>query len=168
MWLSILMFFLHSKEGGRYNPLVLICSLLFRSTFFLLRESFLAADRDFFLSVHGGGEFHEMRRSQALLQRPPVSLLPPCIISSLCYPQPQLSWVSYKHCVPRALQEAFLSSSMAEERWCFQFPLPAGSLIVPQGGKRKWLFINRGSKCERAAESKWEWGIHWLSHDNPA
>lgn len=104
----------------------------------------------------------------SLLQQPPVSLVPVCIISSLCYPQPPLSRVSYKHRVLRALQEAFLSSSMAEERWCFQFPLPAGSLIVPQGGRRKRLFISRGSKCERGAEGNSEWGIHWMSHDNPA
>lgn len=38
---------LHSNGGGRYNPLVLICSLVFRSTFFLLHESLVAAERDF-------------------------------------------------------------------------------------------------------------------------
>lgn len=35
-----------------------------------------------------------------------------CRILSLCYPQPHLSPVSYEHCVPRALQEAFLSRAM--------------------------------------------------------
>lgn len=172
-WLSILMFFLRSKGGGRYNTLVLICSLLFRSTFFLLRESLLAADRDFFLSVHKVGELHVSsifwRRScspgQPLLWQTPVSLAPLCIISFLCYPQPPLSQVSYKHCVPRVLQEAFLSSSAAEERWCFQSPLPTGSFIVPQGGKRKWLFINRGSKYERTTANKSEQSVHWMSHE---
>lgn len=59
-----------------------MCSLLFRSTFFLLRESLLAADRDFFLSVHEEGELHEM--SPALFGAEDVPLANPSSGSHLC------------------------------------------------------------------------------------
>lgn len=110
------MLFLHSKGGRRYNPLVLICSWLFRSTFFLLRVSLLAADGAFLLSVHERAELHEMSPAslggevapgQPLLRQPPVSLVPLRIISPLCYPPAAAEPPSLQALCPAGLAGGF-------------------------------------------------------------
>lgn len=79
------MFFLNSKGGGRYSSSFLICSLLFRSTFFLLREPLLAADRDFSHSVLEGGL---LEMSPAFLEN--LSAWPAPLLAATCVPGPSV------------------------------------------------------------------------------
>lgn len=61
---------LHSNGEGRHNPLALICSLVFRSTFFLLYESLVESKlREISPAL--------CTKQQLLEEKPSLSLTPP-------------------------------------------------------------------------------------------